>query len=95
MAKEMKCSPELRAVVKHRKMERKKVLSAIWKYAKKHKLQSKESGQIIECDKKLSAVFKKVIAKKRKIKSRGKTLRIPAGSLFMTEMMGALSKHFS
>jgi len=93
--KELKCSPELRAVVKEKRMARGKVMGAIWKYAKKHKLQSKDDGRIIECDDNLSAVFKKVIAKKRKIESRGNKIRVPKGSIFFTEIMKSLSKHLS
>jgi len=95
LKKEMKASEELQAVVKHRKISRGKMMQAIWKYVKKHKLQSKEDKRIVICDAKLAPIFKKVIAKKRKFKMRGKTIRVPKGQIFMTEMGGALSKHLS
>lgn len=95
LQKEMKCSKELRAVTKTKYIARGALIGLLWKYIKKHKLQSKESGQIVRCDDKLSAIFKRVIRKKRKIVNRGKKIRIPAGSIFMTEMVGALGKHLS
>lgn len=95
LKKEMKASPELQVIVKDKKVSRGKMMQKIWKYVKKHKLQSKDDKRIVICDEKLAPIFKRVIAKKRKFKMRGKTIRVPAGQIFMTEMGGALSKHLS
>jgi chromatin remodeling complex protein RSC6 len=95
LMKEMKCSPELRDVIKEKKISRGKMMKLLWKYIKKHRLQSKEDKRIIDCDDKLTALFKKAIAKKRKFKMRGKTIRVSAGSIYMTEMGKPLSKHLS
>jgi len=93
--KEMKCSEELQAVVKDRKLSRKEVTQKLWKYIKKHKLTSEDDGRIIVCDDKMGEIFKKLIKEKRKITMRGKTIKIPKGAFFMTEMAGAISKHLS
>lgn len=95
LSKEFKCSEELEAVVKHSKISRGKMMKKLWDYIKKHKLQSKEDKRIIICDEKLSALFKKVIANKRKFKMRGKTIRVPKGQIYMTEMAKPLGKHLS
>jgi chromatin remodeling complex protein RSC6 len=95
LKKEMKCSDELQAVVKEKKISRGQLMKSIWKYIKKHDLQNKESGRIVDCDDKLSALFAKTIKHKREIKMRGKKIKVPAGSIFMTEIGGALQKHLS
>lgn len=95
LKKEMKCSEELQAVVKEKKISRGQMMKSLWKYIKKHGLQSKDDKRIIICDEKLKPLFKKVIAKKRKFKMRGKTIRVPAGQIYMTEMGKPLSKHLS
>jgi chromatin remodeling complex protein RSC6 len=93
--KEMHASKELQAIVKEKKISRGAVMKALWKYIKRHKLQNKDSGRIVDCDDKLSALFAKTIKHKREIKMRGKKIKVPAGSIFMTEMGGALSEHLS
>ena len=94
--KELRCSPELREVVKEKKMARGKVIKAFWVYVKKHKLQSEDDGRIVELDDKLKPLFSsRLIKHKRKIESRGSKIRIPAGHVFMTEVTGALAKHLS
>ena len=93
--KDMKCSEELQAVVKEKKMSRGKVVQKLWKYIKRHDLQDPDNKRVVKCDKKLAAIFKKVIAKKRKIKMRGNVIKVPAGSIFMTEIGGGLKKHLS
>ena len=93
--KEMKCSKELQAVVKEKKMGRGKVVQAIWKYIKKHDLQSSKDKRIVKCDDKLSAIFDRTIRKDRQLKMRGQVIKVPAGRIFMTEMGKALSKHLS
>jgi chromatin remodeling complex protein RSC6 len=97
LKKEMKCSEELQAVVKEKKISRGNLMKAIWKYISKHKLKSEDDGRIIKvADSKLEPLFKsKLIADKRKIEMRGKTIKIPKGHVFMTEIAGALSKHLS
>ena len=47
LKKEMKCSDELRAVVKEKKISRGKMMKAVWKYIKKHKLQDKKDKRVI------------------------------------------------
>lgn len=95
ITKEMKCSKELQAIVKKKKLSRGGVVKALWKYIKKHGLQSSKDGRIVKCDEKLTALFKKIIKKDRKLDSRGKTIKIPAGRIFMTEIGKGLSSHLS
>jgi chromatin remodeling complex protein RSC6 len=94
--KEMKCSEELQAIVKEKKLSRKEVTKSIWKHIKKHKLNQKhEDGRIIQCDERMEPIFKKLIKDKRTIEMRGKKIKIPKGAIFMTEIAGAISKHLS
>src|SRR5258708_5072336 len=72
LKKEMRASDELRAIVKEKKISRGQMMKSIWKYIKRHKLQS-DDKRIVECDDKLTDLFKKVISKPRKLKMRGKT----------------------
>lgn len=95
LKKEMRASEELQAIVKEKKISRGQMMKKLWHYVKKHKLQNKDDKRMVDCDDKLSDLFKKVISKPRKFKMRGKTIRVPKGSIFMTEMGGALSKHLS
>lgn len=59
LLKEHRCSKELQAVIGKKKVSRGKSLKYVWVYIKKHKLQSKKNGRIIEPDKKLAAVIGK------------------------------------
>ena len=95
LKKEMKFSKELQAVLKKKKLPRGKISKYLWKYIKKHELQSSKDGRIVKCDDKLKAVFKKIIKKDRKLKMRGKTIKIPAGRIFLTEIMTGLKPHLS
>jgi len=94
--KPLKASAELQEIVKEKKISRGGAVKAIWKYIKKKGLKSEDDGRIINLDKRLTPLFrKKLIAKKRKIEMRGKTIKIPAGSIFMTEIGGMLKDHLS
>jgi chromatin remodeling complex protein RSC6 len=93
--KPMRCSEELRAIVKEKKLPRGQVVKALWKYIKKHHLQSSKDGRIIKCDDKLKAIFKSIIKKDRKLVVRKKKFKIPAGRIFMTEMGKGLTRHLS
>ena len=94
--KEKRTSHELREIVKERKMSRGSVIKALWKYIKKHKLQSEDDGRIVKLDDKLIPLFSsKLVKHKRKIVSRGSKIKIPAGHVFMTEIASALSDHLS
>lgn len=94
--KEFRCSDELREIVKDKKMSRKKVTQALWKHIKKHKLNEKyDDGRIILCDAKLEPLFRKLVKDKRKITMKGKTIKLPKGAIFMTEIAGGISKHLS
>lgn len=93
--KELKCSDELQAVIKLKKSSRGNTVKQLWKYIKKHDLQSSKDKRIVKCDDKLQALFSKAIKKDRTIESRGNKIKVPAGRIFMTEMGGALSKHLS
>ena len=95
LKKEMHCSDELKDVIGKKKVARGQMMKDLWHYIKKHKLQVEDNKRCVECDDKLTALFSKVISKKRKFKMRGKTIRVPKGQIFMTEMGGALSKHLS
>lgn len=101
ITKEMRCSDELREIVKEKKISRGQMMKAVWKYIGKKDLKSEDDGRIIKLDDKLEAVvnkhskLKKLIKDKRKIETRGKTLKIPKGHIFMTELAGALSKNLS
>ncbi len=82
LKKEMKCSDELRAVVKEKKISRGQMMKSVWHYIKRHKLQGakddtgKMSNRWIAPDEKLGAV----IGKK---------------PISMFKMAGKLSKHLS
>lgn len=93
--KEMKCSKELQAVVKDKKLARGQVVKKLWKYIQKHHLQSSKDKRIVKCDDKLKVLFKRVIKNDRKLVQRGKTIKVPAGRIFMTEIGKGLSKHLS
>jgi|ERR1700722_13095858 len=92
--KEVKCSAELREFTGLKKISRGDLTKLIWKHIKKKGLKSEEDGRIVRVDSKLKPLIsKKLIASKRKIKMRGKTIRIPAGHIFMTEIAGQMSNH--
>ena len=93
--RELKCSDELREFTGEKKISRPQLMKVFWKYAKKHKLQPKDNGRLVKVEgSKLEPLFsQKLIGKKREIKMRGKTIKIPAGHVFMTEIGGALGKH--
>lgn len=94
--KELKASGELRAILKVKKVSRGGAIKGFWKYVKRHKLQSSKDGRIVKCDDKVRNLFPpKLIKKDRKIEVRGKTLKIKAGRVFMTEVASALSEHLS
>lgn len=95
ITKEMKASSELQDVIKEKKVSRGQMMKLFWKYVKKHGLQSEEDGRIVKCNSKLEALFGKAVKDKRKIEVRGKTIKIPAGHIFMTEISKQLSKHLS
>jgi len=93
--KEMTCSDELQAITKSKKMGRGKVVQSLWKYIKRKGLQSKEDKRIVICDDRLAAIFKRTIKEPRKLKMRGKVIKVPAGQIFMTEMGKGITKHLS
>lgn len=97
LKKEMKCSEELQAVTKTKKISRGALMKAVWKYIKKHKLQVEGNGRVVKVEgSKLEPLFsKRLIKDKRKVTMRGKDIKIPKGHVFMTEFGGALSKHLS
>jgi chromatin remodeling complex protein RSC6 len=103
LSKEMKCSDELQALVKAKKISRGDMMKQVWKYIKKHDLKGVDGGdgRIIKLDDKLEAVvtkssaLKKAIKEKRKVTMRGNTIKIPKGCIFMTELAGGLSKNLS
>lgn len=93
-----RCSDELRAILKEKKVSRGEAIQGFWGYVKRHKLQSSSDGRIVKVgeDDKLKALFpSKLIKKDRKIESRGKSIKIKAGRVFMTEVAAALSEHLS
>jgi chromatin remodeling complex protein RSC6 len=59
ITKEMKCSDELREIVKEKKISRGQMMKAIWKYIKRHGLQDKKDKRVINPDEKLAAVIGK------------------------------------
>lgn len=59
LMKEMRCSDELRAIVKEKKISRGQMMKSIWVYIKKHKLQDKKDKRTINPDEKLAAVLGK------------------------------------
>ena len=93
--KELNCSDELREFTGEKKISRPQLMKVFWKYAKKHHLQVEDNKRCVQVEgTKLEPLFSsKLISKKREIKQRGKTLKIPAGCVFMTEIGGALGKH--
>jgi chromatin remodeling complex protein RSC6 len=96
--KELKCSEELREFLKgEKKISRPQLMKEFWNYAKKHKLQIEDNKRCVKVvDSKLEPLFSsKLIAKKRELKVGKKTVKIPAGCVFMTEIGGALGKHLS
>lgn len=92
LKKELKCSDLLQEITKTKKISRGELMKVIWKYIKRKGLKGEEDGRIIKLDKRLEPMFKKLAKEKRKIVVRGKTIRIPAGHIFMTELAGGLSK---
>lgn len=101
LSKELRCSDELRELVKEKKISRGQMMKSVWDYIKRKKLKSEDDGRIIKLDDRLEAVvsnsskMKKLIKDKRTIEMRGKKIKIPKGHLFMTELAGALSKNLS
>ena len=103
LSKELKCSDELIAVVKEKKISRGAMMKVIWKYIKRKGLQGPDGsdGRVIKLDDRLEAVvcksskLKKAIKEKRKITMRGNTIKIPKGCIFFTELGGGLSKNLS
>jgi chromatin remodeling complex protein RSC6 len=101
LKKEMKCSEELQAITKTKKISRGQMMKVIWAHIKRKKLTSEDDGRIIKLDDRLTAItsnsskMKKAIKDKRKIEMRGRTIKIPKGCLFMTELAGVLSKNLS
>jgi DNA topoisomerase-1 len=57
LMKEMKASKELQAIVKEKKISRGQMMKAVWKYIRKHNLQSKKDKRIIKPDEKLGVVI--------------------------------------
>lgn len=103
LSKELKCSEELQAITKTKKISRGKMMKVIWKFIKRKGLQGPDGadGRVIKLDDRLMAVvcksskLKKAIKEKRKITMRGNTIKIPKGCIFMTELAGGLSKNLS
>lgn len=101
LTKEMKASEELQAIVKEKKISRGQMMKSVWSYVDRKKLKSEDDGRIIKLDDRLEAVvcnsskMKKLIKDKRTIEMRGKTIKIPKGCIFFTELAGALSKNVS
>jgi chromatin remodeling complex protein RSC6 len=95
--KELRCSDELREFTGEKKISRPALMKVFWKYAKKHKLQLEDNKQVVRVEgSKLESLFsKKLVGKKRTKDLRGKTIKIPAGCVLMTEIGGALGKHLS
>jgi chromatin remodeling complex protein RSC6 len=59
LQKEMRCSDELRELVKEKKISRGQMMKAVWKYIRKHKLQNPKNKRNIIPDSKLGAVIGK------------------------------------
>lgn len=104
LSKELKCSEELQAITKtKKKISSGNMMKVIWKYIKRKGLQGPDGsdGRVIKLDDRLEAVvcksskLRKAIKEKRKITMRGKTIKIPKGCIFMTELAGGLSKNLS
>jgi len=63
LTKEMRCSDELRALIKEKKVSRGQMMKAVWKYIRKHGLQGakndkgKKDNRWIDPDEKLGAVI--------------------------------------
>lgn len=57
--KPMTLSPELAAICKAKKLSRGEVMSAVWAYIKKHKLQDPDDKRTIKPDAKLAEVLGK------------------------------------
>jgi upstream activation factor subunit UAF30 len=55
------CSPALQAIVGTEPMPRTEIVSTLWAYIKKHKLQDKVNKRMVTCDVKLQAIFKKKV----------------------------------
>ena len=92
--KELKCSDELREFTGEKKISRPALTKVIWKHIKKKHLGTEDDGRIIRVDSKLKPLIsKRLVAAKRKIKMRGKTIKIPAGHVFFTEIAGQMNKH--
>jgi chromatin remodeling complex protein RSC6 len=103
LKKEMRCSEELQAITKTKKISRGEMMKVLWKYIKRKDLQGPNGGdgRIIQLDDRLEAVvsksskLKKAIKEKRSIEMRGNKIKIPKGCIFMTELAGGLSKNLS
>ena len=77
------------------KVSRGGVMKGLWKYIKKHKLQSEDNGQIIECDENLRDFFGKGVKGKRSVEMRGRKVTLKDGEIHMTQMGKYVSDHLS
>lgn len=92
--KELKCSEELREFLGEKRISRPQLMKKFWKYAEKHDLKTEKDKRVVQIEgTKLEPLFSSKLLKKREIKQRGKTIKIPSGCVFMTEVAGALGKH--
>lgn len=53
------CAPQLQAIVGSEPMPRTEIVSGLWAYIKKHKLQDNVNKRMVNCDEKLKALFGK------------------------------------
>ena len=90
LQKPVKISSKLAAVIGKGPMPRSQVMKKIWAYIKRNDLQHEKNKRCIELDEKLKTILKPT---KGPIKMRGKSIKIPAGCVFMTDLSKQLNKH--
>ena len=90
LQKPVKISTKLAAVIGKGPMPRSQVMKKIWAYIKRNDLQHATNKRCIELDAKLKTILKPT---KGPIKMRGKSIKIPAGCVFMTDLSKQLNKH--
>lgn len=91
----MEVDDVLAAVVGGKPKPRGKITKKLWAYIKDKELQDTKDKRLINCDKKLEALFGKAIQKKRVMTMRGKDTKIRPGQVHMMEMAKLLGKHLS
>jgi len=91
LKKPVKISTALAAVIGKGPMPRTDVTKKIWAYIKKKKLQVPGNARFI----KLDATLKTILKPSKTAKMGSKTLKVPAGSIFMMDMTKQLNKHIA